>query len=268
MFENFFANIGTENLTLIQQLLIVCPLIFLAGFIDSIAGGGGLISLPAYYMAGLPPHYALGSNKMSSSVGIVFSTSMYVRGDHVYKKIILVSVVGALFGSWIGARCALMLDEEVLLWIMVILVPIITLFIVLKRDLFTAKERNIPVIKEQIIVAAISLIIGWYDGFFGPGAGMFLVFSFIGFLHLNPVTANGNAKIVNLCSNVAALVTFATGGKVLFALALPCAVFSIAGNMLGARLAIKKGAKIIKPIMLVVILLLLLTIVRNLVGDI
>ena len=96
---------------------------------------------------------------------------------------------------------------------------------------------------------------------------MFLVFSFIGILHLTPVTANGNAKIVNLCSNIAAVVTFAFHGKVLFALALPCAAFSIAGNIIGTRLAIKKGAKIIKPVMLVVILLLLFTIVRNLFID-
>ena len=267
MFENFFTNIGSENLTLFQQLMILFPLIFLAGFIDAIAGGGGLISLPAYYLAGLPPHYALGSNKMSSSVGILFSTSMYIRGGHVYKKIILISVIGALFGSWVGARCALLLDEKVLLWFMVVLIPIITVFVIFKRDLFAEKERNITATKEQILVACIALVIGWYDGFFGPGAGMFLVFSFVGLLHLNPVTANGNAKIVNLCSNVAALVTFATSGKVLFMLALPCAVFSIAGNLLGARLAIKKGVRIIKPVMIVVILLLLLTIVRNLFTE-
>jgi uncharacterized membrane protein YfcA len=192
---------------------------------------------------------------------------MYVRGGHVYKKIILVSVIGALFGSWIGARFALFLDEVVLLWVMVVLIPIITAFVIFKRDLFTEKERNLSATKEQIMVAVIAFAIGWYDGFFGPGAGMFLVLSFIIFLKINPVAANGNAKIVNLCSNIAALVTFAMNGKVLFVLALPCAMFSIAGNLLGARLAIKKGVKIIKPVMLVIVLLLLLTIVRTLFID-
>jgi len=99
---------------IIHQLLVACPLIFLAAFADSVAGGGGLISLPAYYMAGLPPHLALGTNKMSSSIGTVFSTAAYMRGGFVYKRIIPVSVAGALLGAWIGARCALLLDEQFL----------------------------------------------------------------------------------------------------------------------------------------------------------
>ncbi|MDR0232734.1 MAG: TSUP family transporter [Dysgonamonadaceae bacterium] len=251
-------------MSIIHQLLIACPLVFLAGFVDAIAGGGGLISLPAYYMAGLPPHLALGTNKMSSSIGTVFSTATYIRSGFVYKRIILVSVVGALLGSWIGARCALLLDEQILRWVLVVLMPVLAVFTVLKKDLFVPTERNMPLIKEQIITAVIALTIGWYDGFFGPGAGMFLMLAFIGILRLNPITASGNAKVVNLCSNIAAVVAFAVGGKVLYTLAFPCAAFSILGNLLGARLTIKNGAKIIRPVMLVVVFLLLIVIIRDL----
>ena len=250
---------------LYQQLLILCPLVFLAGFVDSIAGGGGLISLPAYYIAGLPPHFAMGTNKLSSSIGTMFSTATYVRGGYVYKKIIMVSVIGALLGSWIGAECALLLDEQYLRWVMIVLVPVIAIITVFKKDLFSPEEREISKAKEQIITAVIALTIGWYDGFFGPGAGMFLVLAFAGILKLNPVTASGNAKVVNLCSNVAAAVTFAINGKIIYMLAIPCAIFSILGNLLGAKLTIKNGAKIIKPIMLVVIFILLVTIIRDLI---
>jgi len=246
---------------LYQQLLIACPLVFLAGFVDSIAGGGGLISLPAYYLTGIPPHFALGTNKLSSSIGTVFSTATYIREGYVYKKIILVSIAGALLGSWIGAECALLLSEQFLRWIIIFLIPVIAIITVFKKDLFTPEKRDISSTNEQIITAIIALTIGWYDGFFGPGAGMFIMLAFIGILKLYPVTASGNAKVVNLCSNVAAAVTFAVSGKIIYSLALPCAVFSILGNLLGARLTIKNGAKIIKPIMLSVIFILLITII-------
>jgi len=252
---------------LYQQLLIACPLVFLAGFVDSIAGGGGLISLPAYYLTGIPPHTALGTNKLSSSIGTIFSTATYVREGYVYKRIVPVSVAGALIGSWIGAQYALLVDEQALLWLMVVLVPIIAVFAVLKKDLFTPEERDVQQRRELIITAVIALVIGWYDGFFGPGAGMFLVLAFVGILRLNPITASGNAKVVNLCSNLAAVVAFAISGHIVYQLALPCAVFAIAGNLLGAKLTIKNGARIIKPVMLIVVFILLLTIVRDLIVN-
>jgi hypothetical protein len=250
-----------------QQLLIACPLVFLAGFVDSIAGGGGLISLPAYYMAGLPPHFALGTNKMSSGVGTLFSTAAYIRKGFVHKRILLVSVAGALAGSWIGARFALFLEEQYLRWVMIALVPVIAAVTLFKKDLFTPTQQTMPQFKEQLITAGIALSVGWYDGFFGPGAGMFLVLAFAGILRLSPITANGNAKVVNLCSNVSAVAAFAAGGRILYTLALPCAVFSICGNLLGARLTIKNGAKIMKPVMVAVALVLLITVARDLISG-
>ena len=248
----------------IQQLLIVCPLVFLAGFIDSIAGGGGLISLPAYYMAGLPPHYALGTNKLSSSIGLVFSTGTYLREGYVYKPLIPISVAGALIGSWLGARSILLLDEVFLRWLMVIAIPVLALVIIFKRDLLSPETREFNKTKEQIIAALVALIIGWYDGFFGPGAGTFLMLAFVGILKLDAVTACGNTKIVNFCSNIAALAVFITAGTVNYALALPGAFFAVLGNILGARLTVKNGARLIKPVMLVVVIILMITIVRDL----
>ena len=248
----------------IQQLLIVCPLVFLAGFIDSIAGGGGLISLPAYYMAGLPPHLALGTNKLSSSIGMIFSTGTYLREGYIYKPLIAISVAGALIGSWLGAGSVLLLDEQILRWIMLIAIPVLALVIIFKKDLLSPESREIDKVREQIIAAIVSLTIGWYDGFFGPGAGMFLMLAFVGILKLDAITACGNTKVVNFCSNVAALVVFMMAGTVNYALALPGAAFAILGNILGARLTVKKGAKLIKPVMLIVVLILMISIVRDL----
>jgi len=248
----------------IHQLLIVCPLVFFAGFVDSIAGGGGLISLPAYYMAGLPPHLALGTNKLSSSIGMIFSTGTYLREGYIYKPLIPVSVAGALIGSWLGAGSVLLLDERILRWIMVVAIPVLALIIIFKKDLLSPETREINKVREQITAAVISLLIGWYDGFFGPGAGMFLMLAFVGILKLDAVTACGNTKVVNFCSNIAALAVFITAGTVNYALALPGAAFAILGNILGARLTVKKGAKLIKPVMLVVVLILIVTVVRDL----
>ena len=250
-----------------QQLLIVCPLVFLAGFIDSIAGGGGLISLPAYYMAGLPPHFALGTNKMSSSIGLIFSTGTYLREGYVYKPLIPISIAGALIGSWLGARSILLLDEQILRWIMVIAIPVIAVFILFKKDLLTPEEREFNRTREQIIAAVVALTIGWYDGFFRPGAGTFLMLAFVGILKLDAVTACGNTKVVNFCSNIAALAVFIMAGTVNYALALCGAVFAILGNILGARLTVKNGAKLIKPVMMVVVIILMITVVRDLVSN-
>jgi len=248
----------------LQQLLIVCPLVFLAGFVDSIAGGGGLISLPAYYMAGLPPHTALGTNKMSSSIGMVFSTGTYLREGYIYKPLIPISIAGALIGSWIGARSVLLLDELILRWVMVIAIPVLALVIIFKKDLLSPETREISKVREQITAAVASLAIGWYDGFFGPGAGTFLMLAFVGILKLDAVTACGNTKVVNFCSNIAAMTVFIIAGTVNYALALPGAAFAILGNILGARLTVKNGAKLIKPVMLVVVLILMITIIRDL----
>jgi len=253
-------------LTYIEQLLIVCPLVFLAGFIDAIAGGGGLISLPAYYMAGLPPHMALGTNKMSSSIGMVFSTGTYLREGFIYKPLIPITIVGALIGSWLGAQSVLLLDEVILRWIMLIAMPVLAVVILFKKDLLSPEEREFSKSREQIIAAVVALTIGWYDGFFGPGAGTFLMLAFVGVLKLDAVTACGNTKVVNFCSNIAALAVFIMAGTVNYALALPGAAFAILGNIIGARLTVKKGAKLIKPVMLIVVVILMITIIRDLLG--
>jgi len=238
--------------------LIVCPLVFLAGVIDSIAGGGGLISLPAYLIAGVPPHFALGTNKLSSCIGTFASTARYIKNKSVNYKIAVVSVVLALTGSFLGANLALRVSESIIKNLLLFILPFTAIFVLKnKKDRDAAKiisER-----KAFLIACAASLIISVYDGFYGPGTGTFLLLSYTSLAGMDIKTASGNTKVVNLSSNIAALITFLIHGKLVLILGLVAAVFSIAGHYIGSGLVLKRGYKIVKPIMVLVLALLFVT---------
>lgn len=239
------------------------PLIFLAGFIDSIAGGGGLISLPAYLAAGLPAHMALGTNKFSSAFGTSISAARFTLNGHIQWNSAAASFVGALIGSAAGARFALFLNERVLTWLMLGVIPIVTLFVILKKDI-GEDQKNLPISKMLTYSLLVGLLIGAYDGFFGPGTGTFLIMALTAVVGLSLLTACGNAKIINFASNIAAVVTFIISGSVNYKIAVPCAVCGIVGNYLGAGLVMKRGSKIVRPVMIVVIILLLIKIISDL----
>lgn len=241
----------------LKTLLVVCPMIFAAGFIDSIAGGGGLISLPAYLFAGLPIHFAYGTNKFSSTFGTIFSTFRYIKSGQVHLKSALISAVGALIGSFLGAKLALALDEKFLKYFLIVMLPVVAIIVLIKRN-FGDEDRTFDISEIRVLVLSFlsGLIIGAYDGFFGPGTGTFLILAYTGLIGFSLVKASGNAKIVNLASNISALATFAAHGKIVYMIGIPAIIFGIAGNWIGSGLALKNGARIIKPIFIGVLLLL------------
>lgn len=242
--------------------LIVCPLVFLAGVIDSIAGGGGLISLPAYLIAGIPPHYALGTNKLSSCIGTVASTARYIKSKSVNYRIGLVSVILALAGAFLGANLALRVSESVIKNLLLFVLPVTAFFVLRKQK---TEETRAPLSDKLtfVIACAASFVIAVYDGFYGPGTGTFLILCYTLFARMDIKTASGNTKIVNLSSNLAAFVTFLVHGKMIFALGLTAAIFSIAGHYIGSGLVLKKGYKIVKPVMILVLILLFITILTE-----
>lgn len=243
----------------IWTFIIVCPMVFLASFVDAVAGGGGLISLPAYLLAGVPPKLAIGTNKLSSATGTVFSTARYCKNGCFDLKLALPSIVVALIGSYIGAKIVLVTSDEILKYVLIIVLPV-TAFFVLKKKNFD-QVKNKPKRKTQFIIAVLaSFIIGMYDGFYGPGTGTFLILIYTGLVKLDLLTASGNTKLVNLSSNIAALITFIFSGNIVYALGFAASVFSIAGHYLGAGMVMKSGTKIVKPIIILVILLLLIKI--------
>ncbi len=238
-------------------------MVFLAGLVDSIAGGGGLISLPAYLFSGMPVHYAYGSNKFSSSFGTLFSTVRFMKIGRIHYISAFSAAAGALCGSWLGARIALALDDRYLKYCLLVLLPAITVFIAFKNN-FGEKETRLGS-KPRVIALSVlvGFVIGTYDGFFGPGTGSFLILAFTEIVGFDLRTASGNTKVVNLSSNIAALVTFIAAGKVAYALAVPATFFGIVGNWIGSGLAIKNGKKIIRPVFLFVLLLLFVRILTD-----
>lgn len=249
----------------LEGYLILLPVIFIAGFVDAIAGGGGLLSVPAYMATGLPPHFVLGNNKFSSTFGTLLSTYRYNKRKMADYRIALPGALFALVGSHLGTRTVLLINPHFLNYVLVVLIPAITLFVFLRKNTGKVK-RELTISKLQIllIASAAGLVIGFYDGFFGPGTGSFLIFGYTVILGCDFVGANANAKIVNLASNVAAMITFLFHGKVILAIGVPAAICGIAGNYLGSRMVIKNGAKIIRPFFLLVLTLLLIRIIYNL----
>lgn len=242
----------------LKTFLIVCPLVLLAGFVDAIGGGGGLISLPAYLIAGLPAHQAVATNKMSSTCGTALATYRFARQGLIDWKTALPSMAAGLAGSWCGAHLSLMVDSAILEKVLYVVLPITAVF-VLRKDVL--KDSAIPYEssgKTARIAAAAALVIGVYDGFYGPGTGTFLIIAFSVFAKMDVLKANGQCKAVNLTTNVTSLIVFLRSGQAVIALGLAAAVCNMIGNWIGAGMAMRAGTKITRPIILLVLVLLLL----------
>ncbi len=247
-----------------RMLLIVLVGVFLASFVDGVAGGGGIISVPTYFLAGLPAHLALGTNKLSSGIGTVVSTLRFIRGGYVDWPLAVPSIVLALFGAHLGTRLQLALDERALKWLLLAVLPIVAL-VVLRQKKFSEEPGDIDRRRQALIVLAASLVVGAYDGFYGPGTGTFLILIYCSLAKMDLRTASGNVKLVNLASNVGALATSLLAGKVFIVLGLIGAAASVAGHYLGSGLAIRDGSKIVRPVILLVLALLAIKVISELV---
>ena len=246
----------------LQTFLIVCPLVFLAGLIDAIGGGGGLISLPAYMIAGLPPHTCIATNKMSSTFGTALATMRFIRAGLVNLKLAVPAVAAAIVGSSIGANISLILPDTVMKYVLVVVLPV-SAFLVLNKRLFHDKGSDeVTLDKRTFITATLAaLIVGIYDGFYGPGTGTFLIIAFTVFAKLDIKTANAQAKVINLTTNVTALTIFLLNGQVLLPLGIAAAASNMVGGYIGAGLAMSNGAKLAKYSILFVLCLLALKVI-------
>ncbi|MBQ6122946.1 MAG: TSUP family transporter [Clostridia bacterium] len=238
----------------LSTYLLVLPLVFLAAVVDAIAGGGGLISLPAYTVAGLDYDFASGNNKFSSTFGTLVATLRYARSGAVKPVPAAIAAALALPGSWLGTRAAMALGNRVMHIFMVFAIPAVGALVLLEGK---RPQRARPFTRRQYpLCALIGLAIGFYDGFFGPGTGTMLILLFTWLLGMDMVSASATAKPVNLASNISSLVTRLAAGNVIFTLALPAVCCSVAGGWLGAKLALTRGAKLIRVVMLFVLALL------------
>lgn len=239
---------------LVRMCLIICPLVLCASFVDSVAGGGGLIAIPAYLLAGVPTYMALGTNKVVNGIGTGFAAINYIRSGKVQWRPALWSAAAALAGSALGTRLALLIREDVLQLLLFIILPLVAIFLTVKKDFGQSKmERALTPWQERIESGAIGLFIGCYDGMIGPGTGTFLIMAYTAVIGMDLLTASGCAKISNLASNVASAVVYLLHGKVLFAVAVPAIFCSVTGAWLGSRFAIRGGSKRVRGMIFVVL---------------
>lgn len=249
----------------IETYLIVLPLVFLAAVVDSISGGGGLISLPAYTLAGLDYGLASGCNKFSACFGTLSSVVRYFKGGKILWLPALIAAAAALPGAWLGTKLSMLLSNDFMNIFMICATPVVGILVVLKKD---TDAHPKPMTKKTYFFCFLSgLIVGAYDGFFGPGTGTFLILLFTSLTGMDMVTASATAKPVNLASNISSLITRIAAGQVIFTLALPAMCFSIAGGWLGSKLALTRGAKFIRYVMLAVLALLVLTLIVDVIGG-
>ena len=233
---------------MLTTIVLLCIAGFLASFVDSIAGGGGLISVPAFMLAGLPPHMVLGTNKFSATAGSFTSSLQFIKSGKSNFKLLKYLIPFTLLGSMLGVKAVLHVDQKFLNTLVLILIMFIGIYTLFSKSL-GLDDKFKGLTKRNVLCGIIlALSLGFYDGFFGPGTGSFLVFGFIRIFGFNFVTSSANARILNFVSNVTALILFALSGKINYMIGLPVAVSMIIGAKVGTSVALNKGSKFIKPI--------------------
>ncbi len=223
---------------------------FMAGFVDSISGGGGIISVPILLSVGIPPHLALGTNKLQSSFGSLTASINYYRGGLIKLKDLGWGIFFTAIGAAIGTLSIQQLSQSLLQYLIPVLLLVVFLLVLFSRNLGIKDQRE--KIPPKLFYLIFGLLLGFYDGFFGPGTGNFWMLGFVFFLGYNLKKATAHTKWVNFTSNIVALTFFAIGGKVLLLPGLIMAGGQLSGAFLGSRLVLRSGAKFIRAFFLLV----------------
>ncbi len=247
----------------ILTYILVCLMVGLGGFIDSIAGGGGLITLPVYMMTGLPVHNCLATNKMSSSMGTCISTVKYASRGFVPWRIALFCVPCAFAGSALGANIALVISDGPFKILMLIILPLTGVYVLFKKDLSPSGEE-LEFRRSLAVSMGIAFAIGIYDGFYGPGTGTFLILLLTGIAKMKLEKANGLTKVINLSTNLSALTVFLINQQVILPLGIAAGCCNIIGNYIGASSFEKGGSKIARPVILLVLALFMIKVITEL----
>ncbi|NLS13070.1 TSUP family transporter [Vibrio sp. SM6] len=235
-----------SDITLLVLLTLMAAA-FAAGFIDSVAGGGGLILVPSFILAGLPPQVALGQEKIVSTLGTIAAMRNFIRNKRVIWTAAATGIPAGLIGAYIGAEAILYFDPNTIGKIILAMLPFgIILSFIPKKSKHQANDDKINPMTLFIGVPLAVFIIGFYDGFFGPGTGSFLILALHYLLKFDLVAASATSKLFNFSSNIGALVAFIISENVLYMLAIPLVVMNVLGNHLGSSSAIKYGPKLIQ----------------------
>ncbi|CAM3606927.1 hypothetical protein VA7868_03525 [Vibrio aerogenes CECT 7868] len=248
-----------HDITLIILIALMVSA-FAAGFMDAVAGGGGLILVPSFILAGLPPQLALGQEKMVSTLGTIAAIRNFVRNKKVVWAAVATGIPAGLIGAYVGAKAILYFDPDMIGKIILMMLPFgILLSFIPKKN--RNETHGTPINRSVILfgVPAAVFVIGFYDGFFGPGTGSFLILALHYLLRFDLVSSSATSKMFNFSSNIGALIAFVLAGHVLYGLAIPLVVMNLLGNHVGSTSAMKYGAKLIQRTISVSLSLLMLS---------
>lgn len=240
----------------ILSLIVLC---FTAGFIDAVIGGGGLIQLPAMLInfPSTPLPVIFGTNKIASLAGTGTAALQYARRIKFDYKILLTIALFAAAASFAGARVVSHINVQALKPAILVILIVIAVYTFFKKDLGKVKAHHISRPQQVWRGCAMGLVVGFYDGFFGPGTGSFLVLGFVMLLGFEFVEASAYSKIVNCMTNLGALFVFVSQGKFLFQIAVLMAFCNVAGNLAGSRMALKKGNGFVRVFFLLIVMLMI-----------
>jgi len=244
---------------ILQDVVIVLSLAFLAGFTDAIVGGGGLIQLPALLL--FMPQYAipslLGTNKFAGFSGTVLASLKYHRLVKINYKLLLPGIISATLFSFLGAWLITLLDKELIKPIIFVLLVAVFIYTLLKKNIGQYNRQISYNNNSYLYSTLVGMVLGFYDGFFGPGTGSFLILIFVTLFGMEFLMASAHAKIINIATNVSALLFFVFSGNIIYKIAIPLAASNMLGAYLGAKIAFKKGNSFIRKFYLIIVLLLI-----------
>ena len=243
-----------------MELIIVSVASLFAGFVDSIVGGGGLILVPALFAVFPTAHPAtlFGTNKGASVWGTGFATWQYSRKVHMHWAVLLPAAGAGLLASFAGAWLVTVISPEFLRKALPFVLLAVLLYTLVKKELGRTHTPRFSGVQEQLVAAGIGAVIGFYDGFFGPGTGSFLVFLFVRLLGYDFLSASAAAKLVNTATNISALALFIAKGHIWWHFVLAMAIANVLGSLAGTRLALKHGTGFVRGVFLLVVTALIL----------
>lgn len=238
------------------ELIIICIVSFAAGFIDSIAGGGGLIQTPAILTL-YPQHPVatlLGTTKIPSLSGTAYASWFYARNTRVDWKLIAFLFPASFMGAFAGSYCITLIDSAFIKPVILVILILVAVYTFLNKNL-GIKSRRAAALKTQIAIgSAFGFVIGFYDGMIGPGTGSLFILAFVTLIGMDFLAASAHGKLLNIATNISSIVLFGITGNILYRIAIPMAFCNIAGSVIGSRLAILKGNKFIRIFFLLVVM--------------
>ena len=247
----------------LATLSALCALAFAAGLVDAVVGGGGLIQMPALFvlLPGAPVPLLIGTNKMAGVWGTTAAAATYARRVPIDVVTTALMALSAGAAAWLGAHAVDLVSREAFRPLLIVALVVLGGWTLARKDFGASTRDHVSVQTRRTAGVAVGAIVGFYDGFFGPGAGALFVFGLVALAGLDFLRASAASKLVNVATNVAALAVFVVAGSVLWGVALPMAACNLAGGVTGSRLALRRGAGFVRVVFVAVVGLLLVRLV-------